>query len=366
LNPGGEKQLLARIAAAIWASIGAFGLLVTFEPVRTSGAHVTELRGIAAAAAVIAAVLLVLPSRLVTKRFCALLVVLMVAAVSGLAFAGGTVRGDLTILYTFVVVFSAYFLSWRMSAVHLGLIAILLVSRLFVVEEPDSSQIETIRFAILLPALVTVWALVSLLRKGLIERESRLRERDIHDPETGLLSRAGLDQTLDAELGRATRHARPLSLVYLDLTGAAFDRMDEETSARVATTVARSLVGRIRVEDHAARVGPLKFAVLAVETAEGETVARALKEQVRKRLLGIGYENNSFLVAIGWATYQYEDVSKQALLSQAEHSLSGRAMAPAAAPVEPAPATPPLTGEPATPVLARVNGESIPPPSSPS
>jgi diguanylate cyclase (GGDEF)-like protein len=358
---------MARIAAAILASIGAFGLLCTFDPIRASGAHVVEMRGMAAAAAALATLLLLLPSRHLTRKASGFLLVLMIGSISALAYAGGTIRGDLTILYTFVVVFSAYFFPWRTSAMHVGLIALLLASRLVFIDEVDTSRIETIRFAILLPSLVTVWALVALLRKGLIERESKLREQEVHDRDTGLLSPTGLDQTLDAELGRATRHARPLSLVYLELRGSTFDQMDDETSARLATTVARALVGRIRVEDHAARVGPLRFAVVAVETTEGETVANALKEQVRKRLLGIGYENDSFRIAIGWATYQYEDLSKEELLVRAEQSLAGP---PQVAPVVTAPApeaaVPALTSEPATPVLTRVNGESIPPPSSPN
>jgi diguanylate cyclase (GGDEF)-like protein len=355
---------MARIAAAIWASIGAFGLLVTFEPVRGDGADVTELRAMAAGAAVLAAALLLLPGRRLPKRLFGFVAIVMIGAISALAYAGGSDRGDLTMLYTFVVSFSAYFFPWRASAIHVGLIVALLASRLFV--ELDASRIETIRFAILVPSLVAVWALVALLRKNLVERESRLKAQEIYDHETGLLSFAGLDQTLDAELGRATRHARPLSLVYLQLTGSTFEQMDDETGARLATTVARSLVGRIRVEDHAARVGPLKFAVVAVETTEGETVAKALKEQVRKRLLGIGYENDSFRIAIGWATYQYEDLSKEQLLARTEQSLAGPAPVLAGTPSEPAAAIPALAAEPATPVLTRVDGESIPPPSSSS
>lgn len=355
---------MGRIAAAIWASIGAFGLLCTFEPIRASGAHTGDLRAIAAAAAVMGTVLLFLPGRLLTKKVSGILAIEMIFAIGGLAYAAGTARGDLTILYIFVVVFSAYFFPWRMSAVHLGVVAVFLASRLIVIEETDSSRIEMIRFAILLPSLITVWALVGLLRKGVVERESKLRAQAVHDHESGLLSGVGLDQTLDAELGRATRHARPLSIVYLELTGSPFEDMNEDTSSRLATTVGRALVGRIRVEDHAARVGPLKFAVVAVETTEGETVATALKEQIRKRLLGLGYENDSFQINVGHATYQYEDVSKQELLAHAEASLAGPPEQPRAHAVSVVEtgAIPAMTAEPAAPALARVNGESIPPP----
>ena len=383
MNPVGQNKLTARIAAAIWASIGAFALLVTFEPIRGDGAYVTELRLVAAAAAVLAALLLLLPSRFLTQRVYGFFALLMIGAISGLAYGGGDGRGDLTMLYTFVVIFSAYFFSTRLSAVHLGLIIALLASRLAV--ELDTSSIETVRFAILVPSLVAVWGLVALLRKNLIERETRLKAQEIYDHDTGLLSVKGLEQMLDAELNRAQRHARPLSIVYLELGGSALENMDEETRARLETTVARTLVGRIRGEDHAARVGSLRFAVVAVETTEGETVANALKEQVRKRLLSIGYENDSFQVAIGWAVHQYEDVSRQELLNRAEISLAGQkqvAPAGAAAPAQPAEAPAPpaadpvpagfptapeaaipaMTGEPAVPAAARAEGESIAPP----
>jgi diguanylate cyclase (GGDEF)-like protein len=368
---------MARIAAAIWASIGAFGLLVTFEPMRGNGAYVTELRGMAAGAAVLAAALLLPPSRHLTKRLYGFFVILMIAAISGLAYGGGSDRGDLTMLYTFVVIFSAYFFSWRASAIQLGLITALLASRLVI--ELDSSRIETVRFAILVPSLVAVWALVALLRKNLVERESRLKAQEIYDHETGLLSVTGLDQMLDAELSRAQRHARPLSLIYLELAGPVLENLDGEIGARLETTIARALVGRIRGEDHAAKIGPLRFAVVAVETTEGETVADALKEQIRKRLLSLGYENDSFRIAIGWAIHQYEDVSRQELLNTAEISLAGaKQPAPGAAAgaasvasmeAQPLPeaAVGAVAGEPAiaaepVPVTSRANGESIPPP----
>jgi diguanylate cyclase (GGDEF)-like protein len=368
VNPGGEKKLIARIAAAIWASIGAFALLVTFEPMRGSGAHITELRWLAAGSAVLATALLLLPSRHLTKRIYGLLVIVMIGAISGLAYGGGDGRGDLTMLYTFVVIFSAYFFSWRTSAIHLGLITALLASRL--VTELESSRIETIRFAILVPSLVAMWGLVALLRKNLVERESRLREQELYDRDTGLLSARGLEQMLDAELSRAQRHARPLSVIYLELAGSVLENTDDQTGARLETTVARSLVGRLRGEDHAARIGPLRFAVVAIENPEGETVANALKEQLRKRLLAIGYENDSFRIAIGWAVHQYEDVSRQELLNCAEISLAGGkpALAPAsvaaapAAPAAPEPAIPAMTGEPTAPTATRADGESIPPP----
>jgi GGDEF domain-containing protein len=337
-----DKHLMGRIAAAIWASIGAFGLLGTLEPLRGAGAHVEEMRVVAGAAGVIAGILFVTPERFLPQRLFSGMLVVMVGAITTIAYLGGSERGDLTILFTFVVVFSAYFLPWRVSLFHLGLVAAVLTSRLFAIDGADETRIETIRYTIFLPSLVSVWALVSLLQKNLADRESRLRAQEIYDLETGALGANGLGQTLDAELARSVRHARPLSLVELEVSGPVFSDIDDETSRRVATAIARALVGRIRAEDRAARLGKFKFAVVAIETAESGAAVLAgnLAKQVRSRLLSLGYEGDSFMVAVGWSDYHLTDCSKQGLIAQAEESLAS------AQPVSDGIALPPKVSQP--------------------
>jgi GGDEF domain-containing protein len=134
----------------------------------------------------------------------------------------------------------------------------------------------------------------------------------------------GLDQALDAETARATRHARPLSLVRLDVFGPAFTQADDETIRRTATVIARAIIGRVRGEDRAARLTGLKFAVVAIECGESGAAAlsRSLAEQVRKRLLSLGYEARNFMVAVGWADYHQAGGSKQGLLREAEVTLA--------------------------------------------
>jgi GGDEF domain-containing protein len=322
-TPPQDKQLMARTAAAIWASIGAFGLLVTFEPLRSTVGHVAEMRAMAGTAAAVSALLLAVPARYLPQRLFPLLPIPMIACIGALAFAGGSERGDLTILFTFVAVFSAYFFSWRISIVHLGLIALLLTSRMFLLDPADVTRVETIRFSILLPALLSVWGLVSLMSKSLLDREARLRVQEIYDFDTGLLGTNGLDQLLDVETARASRHARPLALIRLEVSGPAFAQADAEAIRRTATVIARAMIGRIRAEDRAARLGALRFAVVAIETGEigAATLAKSLAEQVRKRLLSLGYEAKSFTVAVGWADYHHAGASKE-LLREAEQAVA--------------------------------------------
>ena len=349
-TPPDERQLMARTAAAIWASVGAFGLLGTIEPLRTAGADVEAMRVVAGVSGIASGALFVVPGRLIPHWLYSAMLVAMTAAVGALSFLGGSDRGDLTILFTFIVVFSAYFFSWKTSLVHLGIIAALLTSRLFVVDPGEEARIETIRFTILLPALISVWALVSLLQKNLADRESRLRAQEIYDLETGALGENGFAQTLDVELARSVRHARPLSVVQLEVSGPAFDETDDESSRRVATAIARTLVGRIRGEDRAARLGRLKFAVVAIETPESgaAVLAGGLAKKVRSRLLSLGYEGDSFTVAVGWADYHDTDGSKQALLAEAERSLAS------AMPVSDGIALPPMKSAPPPEAVADV------------
>jgi GGDEF domain-containing protein len=319
-----EQVLMARTAAAIWASIGAVGLLGTLEPLRSSGAHVEEMRVVAGIAGVFAGVTFVVPPRLIPRNAFKGMLVLMAAFIGALSYLGGHDRGDLTILFTFIVVFSSYFFSWRATLVPLGLIAAILVSRLFAVDGDEAARIEMIRFTILLPALVSVSALVSLLRRSIAEREDRLRAQEIYDLDTGALGINGLDQTLDAELARSVRHARPLSMIEVEVSGPAFEDSNDEVTRRVAIAVARALVGRIRAEDRAARLGKFKFAVVAIETGESgaSVLAGSLAKQVRSRLLSLGYEGASFTVAVGWADFHLTGGTKEALIDETARSLA--------------------------------------------
>jgi GGDEF domain-containing protein len=346
-----EQQLMARTAAAIWASIGAFGLLGTLEPLRTTAADVESMRVVAGIAGVIAGALFVVPTRLIPGWLFSVMLGGMTAAVGALSFLGGSDRGDLTIMFMFIVVFSAYFFPPRTSLIHLALIAGLLTSRLFVVDSDDATRVETIRFTILLPALISVWALVTLLRKNLADRELRLKAQETYDLETGALGANGFTQTLEIELGRSVRHARPLSVVELEVAGPAFEEADDEEIRRVATAIARTLVGRIRGEDRAGRLGRLKFAVLAIETTQSgaAVLAGSVAKKVRSRLLSLGYEGETFTVSVGWADYHLTNGSKEELMAQAESSLG------AAIPVSDGIALPPMRSTPPPPVVTDVS-----------
>lgn len=139
--------------------------------------------------------------------------------------------------------------------------------------------------------------------------------------EVGLLDAVGLDCTLDAELARAARHELPLVLVMLEVSGAALNG-DHGLGDRVSQAIAAALTERIRAEDRAARLGPLKFAVLAVETDESVVLASSLADHVRKRLARLGSVSDRLHVATGAVDCQYDELSRRELLEEAERRLA--------------------------------------------
>jgi diguanylate cyclase (GGDEF)-like protein len=321
----GDEHLMARIAGAIWALIGALALLATIEPIRSAGTNITAMRALGLGAAVVAGTLLFLPEGRRTKRLFDFLVVVTVLYIGALAYAGGTEREDLMLPVVFVVVLSAYFFPWQRSLVHLGLTEAMMGGYLLLAESVDGNYIASLNVAI-----TSVWALALVLRRNQIDRESRIRAtHDVLDAQTGLLSPRGLDQALDAELSRAVRHARPLSLIYLEVYGPDLLAIGVEKRRRVATTLARTLLSRIRTEDRVARLDHFKFAVLAPETGESgaAAISNDLSEQVRRRMLTLGYHLDSFSVAVGWADYQYDELPKEELMKSADASLAAAILA---------------------------------------
>jgi diguanylate cyclase (GGDEF)-like protein len=338
-----------KLVAAIWAGVGSFALLVTFEPVREAGTRVTETRGLGILAAVIAALLLVAPARDIADRTIGFMIALVTVEIGALSLVGGSHRGDYLLLYLFPLVFCASFFSLRASAAHLGLVLAFVGAWLGFVDGVHTSDLNALSTVALIPSLVAVWALVVVLDAERGGGAGRLAH-GVRDAETGLLSAGGFDLELDAELSRAARHARPLAVILIDVLGAAPAEADEEEVRRLAKTVARTVHGRIRGEDRAARLASLKFAVLAPETNDtgAAAIAQGVSEQIRKRLLGLGYSGASFFVAVGWADYQYDEVSKTDLMSRADAALAAatlrreRAAAPVGAAVPVGPAVTPL------------------------
>ena len=106
---------------------------------------------------------------------------------------------------------------------------------------------------------------------------AELQRQATTDDLTGLLNHRAFQDRLQEEFARASRHARPLSLVMFDLDGFKLvnDLHGHEAGNRVLQVVGRSLQQHGRMGDIAARIGGDEFAVIAPEADATEALQLA-------------------------------------------------------------------------------------------
>ncbi len=131
----------------------------------------------------------------------------------------------------------------------------------------------------------------------------------------------------------------------VEVTGTLAQQLEPGQEQRLVTAIARGVLGRIRVEDSAAHLGGLRFAVMTPETTApgAAAVAGTVADMVRRRLISAGYDGGNFEVAVGWADYPgtAENASDlvtatTASLERGDRGLSGGVTGPQATP-HPAP-----------------------------
>jgi GGDEF domain-containing protein len=314
---------MGRIAAAVWAAIALCGAIATIEPLTIPGSDTTQMRQIAALAALIAGVSFVLPwSRLPRGAF-SILLVLMSAVIAGLAYASGSADSELTILFTFVVALGASFMPVRSSVAQLGVIAALLVGLVLIVGQSDGgSHVAVFRVTLLLATLIVLCGLVLIMRATLDQRALGIRGRGSQRYRSVLLDTPEFDAALDTELSRAARHERPLSVLTLEVVGSAAEAEGRRHRDAV-TAVARTIVERIRIEDSVGHPGGLRFTLVAPETTSAGVAAFAstLAAVVRQRLVVAGFEPGSFEVAVGWAEFPHRATTREDLVLAALEAL---------------------------------------------
>ncbi|MFA9462133.1 GGDEF domain-containing protein [Thiohalorhabdus sp. Cl-TMA] len=138
-----------------------------------------------------------------------------------------------------------------------------------------------------LPFLGTVWLMALLSGIALWAQSAQLHmllglyRQATRDPLTGMFNRRALFQQARAELARARRHDRPVSMLLLDIDR--FKRINDQQGHPVGDAVLRHLAGILqretRTEDLLGRYGGEEFMVLATDSdAAG---AAALAERIR-------------------------------------------------------------------------------------
>jgi GGDEF domain-containing protein len=153
-----------------------------------------------------------------------------------------------------------------------------------------------------------------------------------HDPETGLLSAAGMEHALDCELSRAARHEFPVSLVYLEVLSVDRDE-DAPADCHLLAGVVEALLASVRAEDRVARMRVLRFAVLATEGGNSETLARRLRDNVRRRLNA--HDGREPAVVVAAVDCQFDEMTREQLVDQVEQGLAAAILGASGIPIPP-------------------------------
>jgi diguanylate cyclase (GGDEF)-like protein len=124
---------------------------------------------------------------------------------------------------------------------------------------------------------------------------ARLINEATRDTLTGLLNRRGFNEALQQQGAIATRYARPLSLLLIDLRNLKIYNASEgyEAGDRILQETARILTHQSRAADAVCRIGGDEFALLLPETEL--SAARTIEARLRRALHATGIDIHSGL-----------------------------------------------------------------------
>lgn len=221
-----------------------------------------------------------------------------------------------TLLYLAPIAFTAWFCG-RLSSILLASAsgATFLVTDLFTREVHFSLAVQMWNFGVELGVFLTVAMVVSTLRARLLAEAASARA----DPLTHVSNRRSFDEAAAAELARARRTQKPLTIAYLDLDDfkRINDRFGHQGGDDVLVAVASALRGGVRVTDLVARIGGDEFVVLFPD-ADAPIVLPLLArvQSSLDALLGVRGWPVSF--SIGAATYATPPASVDVMLSDSD------------------------------------------------
>jgi diguanylate cyclase (GGDEF)-like protein len=152
-----------------------------------------------------------------------------------------------------------------------------------------------------------------------------LRNQSIRDPLTGLYNRRYMEETLEREMRRAERSARPLSLIMLDIDY--FKRFNDTHGHEAGDVLLRDLGAflrsHIRGGDIACRYGGEEFTLVLPETSLADACARA--EHLREGIHGLTVQHHgqtleTVTASLGAAAWQ-PSLTAQQVLRAADQAL---------------------------------------------
>jgi diguanylate cyclase (GGDEF)-like protein len=140
------------------------------------------------------------------------------------------------------------------------------------------------------------------------------------DPLTNLHNRRSGEQRLFEEIARSRRHARPLTILLLDLDGLkqCNDKFGHDMGDKMLRSFAERLKRAIRGSDLAVRLGGDEFMLILPECRAEEV--RIVLNRVSGLVIDCSGEKVSVTFACGWADYQAGETAQQ-LLKRADEAL---------------------------------------------
>lgn len=162
---------------------------------------------------------------------------------------------------------------------------------------------------------------VALQNAELIER---LRSQAYLDFLTGCYNRRGFESQLRAEIGRARRYERPLSLLLLDVDHFKWvnDSMGHPAGDYALRRLGSLLLGAFRTTDWVCRFGGDEFAVVFPETPKDE-VAR-LADRIRLQVAGLFPDQTirrGITASLGVAAFPGDGQEPDEILQSADRAL---------------------------------------------
>ncbi len=168
-----------------------------------------------------------------------------------------------------------------------------------------------------------VWSIRDITERK--ESEEKLLTLATTDSLTGLINRRRFMEKAEAELDRARRYGRPLSMMMLDIDH--FKRVNDtyghDAGDDVLKTLSRLGLEVLRKVDFFGRIGGEEFSVLLPDTSlEGAVqVAERLREEVENAVMETRSGDLSITISIGVSTLNEEINNLETMLKAADVAL---------------------------------------------
>ena len=222
--------------------------------------------------------------------------------------------------YFWVALAACYFLRPVLAGAHLAFASaaygvVLLIG-------PDDITVPALKWMMATGTLLVVGVLMTALRSQVETLLSELGAVARTDSLTGLVNRRELEERFAAEVERATRGGRPLSILVLDLDWFKEfnDRFGHSAGDQALTLVGEAVKRATRTSDVVARLGGEEFAVLAPETDEPEALllAERLRAEVR---VAFARQPEKLTVSCGVASFPVHGIAAGELMRAADRAL---------------------------------------------